>query len=50
MVMEPGGYKFSDYWKLGLPLLTWFFIVSPLCVPMIWRLLSFDRTSSGVPA
>src|SRR5262249_49100360 len=21
MVMEPGGYRFSDYWKLGLPLL-----------------------------
>ncbi len=21
MVMEPGGYRFGDYWKLGLPLL-----------------------------
>ena len=20
MVMEPGGYRFGDYWKLGLPL------------------------------
>jgi len=25
MVMEPGGYRFGDYWKLGLPLLAWFF-------------------------
>ncbi|RAI02555.1 SLC13 family permease [Acuticoccus sediminis] len=37
MVMAPGGYKFTDYWKLGLPLLTWFFIVSVFFVPMIWR-------------
>lgn len=38
MVMEPGGYKFGDYWKLGLPLLIWFFLVSTLYVPMVWRL------------
>jgi di/tricarboxylate transporter len=37
MVMGPGGYKFGDYWKLGLPLLTWFFVVSVFFVPMIWR-------------
>jgi di/tricarboxylate transporter len=24
MVMEPGGYRFGDYWKLGLPLLVLF--------------------------
>src|SRR4029077_8441246 len=24
MVMGPGGYRFGDYWKLGLPLLLWF--------------------------
>jgi di/tricarboxylate transporter len=37
MVMGPGGYAFSDYWKLGLPLLIWFFIVAVFLVPMIWR-------------
>ncbi len=37
MVMGPGGYAFGDYWKLGLPLLVWFFVVSVLIVPLIWR-------------
>ena len=37
MVMGPGGYAFSDYWKLGLPLLIWFFVVAVVIVPLIWR-------------
>ena len=37
MVMGPGGYFFSDYWKLGLPLLLWFFVASVFIVPLIWR-------------
>jgi di/tricarboxylate transporter len=37
MVMSPGGYQFGDYWKLGLPILVWFMIVSLLWVPFIWR-------------
>jgi di/tricarboxylate transporter len=37
MVMGPGGYAFSDYWKLGLPLLLWFFVVAVFIVPLIWR-------------
>jgi di/tricarboxylate transporter len=37
MVMGPGGYAFSDYWKLGLPLLMWFFVVAVFIVPLIWR-------------
>lgn len=36
MVMEPGGYVFTDYWKLGLPLLLWFLAVAVLWVPLIW--------------
>ena len=24
MVMEPGGYEFNDYWKIGLPVLVWY--------------------------
>jgi di/tricarboxylate transporter len=37
MVMGPGGYAFGDYWKLGLPLLIWFFLVSVFLVPLIWH-------------
>lgn len=37
MVMEPGGYRFGDYWKLGLPLLAWYFVVAVLWVPVVWR-------------
>jgi di/tricarboxylate transporter len=37
MVMAPGGYQFGDYWKLGLPLLIWFFIISVFYVPLVWR-------------
>ena len=37
MVMGPGGYVFGDYWKLGLPLLIWFFVVSVFVVPLIWH-------------
>jgi di/tricarboxylate transporter len=37
MVMEPGGYRFGDYWKLGLPLLVLFGAVAVLLVPVFWR-------------
>lgn len=36
MVMEPGGYRFADYWKLGLPLLGLFGLVAVFLVPVIW--------------
>ena len=36
MVMEPGGYEFGDYWKLGLPLLALYLVVSVGLVPLIW--------------
>ena len=32
--MEPGGYVFSDYWKLGLLLL--FMLVATVIVPLFW--------------
>jgi di/tricarboxylate transporter len=38
MVMEPGGYAFNDYWKIGLPVLLWYFVVSVLWVPVVWSL------------
>ncbi|WP_439499146.1 SLC13 family permease [Bosea sp. (in: a-proteobacteria)] len=37
MVMGPGGYSFGSYWKLGTPLMIWFFIMSVFYVPLIWR-------------
>jgi di/tricarboxylate transporter len=37
MVMEPGGYRFSDYWKLGLPLIVLYGAVAVLLVPVFWR-------------
>ena len=37
MVMEPGGYRFGDYWKLGLALMVLYFVVAVFLVPAIWR-------------
>ena len=36
MVMEPGGYKFADYWRLGLLMLLLFMGASVLLVPVFW--------------
>ena len=41
LVAEPtyrliGGYRFSDYWKLGLPLLVLYGVVAILLTPLIW--------------
>jgi len=36
MVMEPAGYRFGDYWKLGLPMLVLFGLVAVLLVPVVW--------------
>jgi di/tricarboxylate transporter len=37
VVMGPGGYRFGDYWKLGLPLMLWYFVVATFLVPIFWR-------------
>jgi di/tricarboxylate transporter len=36
MVMGPGGYRFGDYWKFGLPVMCWFLIVSLTVIPAVW--------------
>jgi len=36
MVLEPGGYRFGDYWKLGLPLALVFVAIAVLYVPLVW--------------
>ncbi|QCR39806.1 di-/tricarboxylate transporter [Microbacterium sp. SGAir0570] len=37
MVMAPGGYRFGDYWRLGLPLTVLFLLAAVFYVPLIWR-------------
>lgn len=36
MVLAAGGYKFSDYFKVGFPLLLLFLATTVLLVPLIW--------------
>jgi len=36
LVMGPGGYKFSDYWRMGLPLEIIIVIVSVILIPIFW--------------
>ena len=36
MVLGPGGYRFGDYWRLGLVMLGLFFVVAVGLVPLIW--------------
>jgi di/tricarboxylate transporter len=36
MVMGPGGYRFGDYRRFGLPLLVLFGVVATLLVPVFW--------------
>ena len=36
MIMRPAGYRFGDYWKLGLPLVLLFGVVAVLWVPIVW--------------
>jgi di/tricarboxylate transporter len=38
MIMSPGGYRFGDYWKLGLPIMLWWFTVAITVVPLVWSL------------
>ena len=37
IAMEPDGYRFGDYWKLGLPVLALFGAVAVLLVPLFWE-------------
>jgi len=38
MVMEPGGYKFSDYFRFGIAVLVAYALVAIVLVPIIWPL------------
>jgi di/tricarboxylate transporter len=37
MVLGPGGYRFGDYWKFGLPIALWWLVVALTVVPLYWR-------------
>ncbi len=36
MVMSPGGYRFQDYFRVGLPLILIFLLLTLVLVPVIW--------------
>ncbi len=38
LVMGPGGYRFGDYWRLGLPLSIIVVIVGTALIPLVWPL------------
>jgi len=37
MIMGPGGYRFGDYWRLGLPVLLVWMAVALAVIPLVWR-------------
>ena len=38
LVMGPGGYRFGDYWKLGLVTMVGWLAVALLIIPLVWPL------------
>jgi di/tricarboxylate transporter len=38
LVMGPGGYRFSDYLKVGIPLTIVILLVTLLILPIFWPL------------
>ncbi|WFU20123.1 SLC13 family permease [Bradyrhizobium sp. CB3481] len=36
MVYGPGGYRFGDFWKLGLIVTAWAFVVTVVVIPLYW--------------
>jgi di/tricarboxylate transporter len=39
LIMGPGGYRFADYLKVGLPLTLVVLLVTLLILPLVWPLL-----------
>jgi di/tricarboxylate transporter len=38
MVFGPGGYRLSDFVRMGLPMCVIWFALSMICVPLFWPL------------
>lgn len=38
LIMGPGGYRFGDYWRMGLPLEILIVALSLILIPMVWPL------------
>ena len=38
LVMGPGGYRFGDYWRVGLPLELLIAIAATIALPFFWPL------------
>jgi hypothetical protein len=38
IAMGAAGYRFGDYWRLGIDEMAVFFVVSVFVVPQFWRL------------
>ena len=36
MVMAPAGYRFGDYWRLGLPLVIAWLVIALVVIPLAW--------------
>jgi di/tricarboxylate transporter len=36
MIMSPAGYRFGDYWKLGLVVMGWWLLTAIIIVPLVW--------------
>jgi di/tricarboxylate transporter len=37
MVYGPGGYRFGDFWRLGLAVIVWALIVTVVVIPLFWK-------------
>ena len=38
IVMNPGGYRFGDYWRLGVPIMVGWLVVAVGLIPVVWPL------------
>jgi di/tricarboxylate transporter len=36
MIMSPAGYRFGDYWKLGIVVMAWWLLTALVIVPFVW--------------
>jgi di/tricarboxylate transporter len=36
MIMSPAGYRFGDYWKLGLVVMAWWLLMALTIIPLVW--------------